>query len=126
CADPNGVACENSTTLRYWGANATCDSGSPQSVTIFASACNTLPNEFPGSGHYSAAPLQTVGGACAPSTQTSVETAAWTWQTQVCGGATIMEDADCSAGLDCTPLPDSPEAALCIWQEGEHECPAAF
>ena len=126
CADPNGVACENSTTLRYWGASTTCDSGTPQSVTIFASACNMLPSEFPGGGHYTATPLTTVGGACVPSSQASIEPASWTWLSQVCEGATILEEAGCAAGLDCAPLPDSPDAALCVWQEGEHECPTAF
>lgn len=126
CADPNGVACETSTTLRYWGDTATCDAGTPQVVTVFGSSCNTLPTEFPGGGHYSADPLAAVGGACAPSTETSVEPTSWSWQTQACRGATIIEDAGCAAGRECAPLPDDPDAALCIWQEGEHECPEAF
>ncbi len=126
CADPNGTACDNSTTLRYWADDASCDEGTPQAVTVFGSSCNTLPSEFPGNGHFSADPLAAVGGACAPSTEESIPPAGWTWRTQACEGAELLEDAACAEGRVCTPFPESPDAALCIWQEGEHECPEAF
>jgi hypothetical protein len=126
CASPNGTACDNSTTLRYWADDATCDDGTPQAVSVFTSSCNALPAEFPGDGHYSADPLAAVGGACAPSSEQSVEPTSWSFQTSACEGATIIEDAGCAEGRECAPLPDSADAALCIWQEGEHECPEVF
>ncbi|MCR9166513.1 MAG: hypothetical protein ACE37F_24205 [Nannocystaceae bacterium] len=126
CADPNGTACDNSTTLRYWADDATCGESIPQALTVFAATCNVLPTEFPGDGHYSADPLPAVGGACAPSGEQSVEPTTWSAATSACDGAAIIEDAGCAEGRACAPLPDSPEAALCIWQEGEHECPEAF
>lgn len=126
CGNANGTACDNSTTLRYWGDDATCGEGIAQTVTIFASSCNTLPAEFDGNGNYSATPLVAVGGACAPSTEETVEPAAWSWRSQACEGATIIEDAGCADGRVCAPVPESPDAAMCIWQAGEHECPDTF
>lgn len=126
CGDANGTACENSTTLRYWGDDATCDEGIAQAVTIFASSCNTLPTEFDGNGNYSADPLTAVGGACAPNTEEALEPAVWSWQTQACDGASLIEDAGCADDRVCAPLPESDDAAMCIWQAGEHECPDTF
>lgn len=126
CGDANGTACDNSTTLRFWGDDATCGEGIAQVVTIFASGCNALPTEFAGNGNYSAAPLTVVGGACAPSTEEAIEPALWAWQSQACGGGTIIEDAGCADERVCAPLPESRDAAMCIWQAGEHECPDAF
>ncbi len=126
CGSANGTACDNSTTLRYWGDDATCDEGIAQAVTIFASSCNTLPAAFDGNGNYSATPLTAVGGACAPSTEEVLEPATWSWQSQACDGATIIEDAGCADDRVCAPFPESPDAAMCIWQAGEHECPDAF
>ncbi len=126
CGNANGTACENSTSLRYWGDDATCGEGIAQVVTIFASACNTLPAQFDGNGNYSAEPLTAVGGACAPSTGETLEPATWSWQSQACDGATIIQDAGCADNRVCAPLPESPDAAMCIWQAGEHECPDPF
>lgn len=126
CGDANGTACDNSTTLRHWGDDATCGEGVAQAVTIFASSCNTLPAEFDGNGNYSATPLIAVGGACAPTTDETLEPASWSWQSQACDGATIIEDAGCADDRVCAPLPESPDAAMCIWQAGEHECPDTF
>ncbi len=125
CGPANGVACDNSTTLRYWADDATCSDTFPQAVSIFASACNSVPN-FPGNGHYTAEPLPAVGGACAPSTQTAVEAAIWSTLSSACSGGTIIDDAGCAQGRICAPVPESEDAALCIWQEGEHECPDDF
>lgn len=126
CGDANGTACDNSTTLRYWGDDATCDQGIAQAVTVFASSCNTLPAEFDGNGNYSATPVIAVGGACAPSTEETLEPAVWSWQSQACDGATIIEDAGCADDRVCAPVPESRDAAMCIWQAGEHECPDTF
>jgi len=126
CADPNGTACDTSTTMRYWADDASCGEGTPQALTIFAGSCNTLPSEFPGNGHYTAEPLEAVGGACAPSTTEQVEPAAWEWQTRACDGAEFIDDAGCADGRVCAPMPESPDAMLCVWQAGDHECPDVF
>lgn len=125
CGDANGVACQGSTTLRYWADDNTCGTGVPQTVGIFTGACNSVP-DLPGNGHYTADPVVAVGGACPPTTDSTVEPAAWTWHTQACDGAEVIEDAGCADGRACTPLPESEEATLCIWQEGEHACPDGF
>ena len=126
CGDANGTACDNSTTLRFWGDDATCDEGIAQAVTIFALSCNTLLAEFASNGNYSADPLVVVGGACVPSTEETLEPALWSWQSQACEGATIIQDAGCADDRVCAPLPESRDAAMCIWQAGEHECPELF
>lgn len=126
CGDANGAACDNSTTLRFWGDDATCGEGTAQAVTIFALSCNTLLAEFSGNGNYSADPLVAVGGACAPSTEETLEPALWSWQSQACEGATTIRDAGCAEDRVCAPLPESRDAAMCIWQAGEHECPDTF
>ncbi len=125
CGPANGSACDSSTTLRYWADDATCSETTPQAVTIFGSACNALP-DFEGNGHYTVEPLPAVGGACAPTTESVVEPAAWADVSVACGGGSVIEDAGCAEGRVCAPLPESEDAALCIWQDGEHACPDDF
>ncbi|MEM6296632.1 MAG: hypothetical protein AAGA54_35525 [Myxococcota bacterium] len=126
CGNANGAACDTSTTLRFWGTDGGCSEGVPQAINIFAASCNQLPSELPGNGSYTVEPILAVGGACPPTTETVVEPAQWTSNVTACSGGTVIEDAGCAEGRSCTPLPESTDAPLCIWQEGEHECPPAF
>ncbi len=123
CGSANASACETSTTLRYWADDATCDADIPQTITVFAASCTPLP-DFPGSANYTAEPLQAVGGACQAASDEVVVPAVWNTEVTACGGAELLEG--CAEGRVCTPVPEAQDAALCIWREGEHECPDDF
>lgn len=125
CSDANAALCDNSTTLRFYGDDDSCEDNVPQAVTIFAGSCTTLPAEFEGSSFYTAQPVPSVGGACQPSSDFSVEPATFGTRVSVCGGAEVIEDAGCADERECAPLPDE-DATACIWRDGEHACPDGF
>jgi hypothetical protein len=67
-------------------------------------------------------PIPVVSGTCPPSTIEAIEPATFSRRVLACGGATL--GGGCASGDVC--VPPAVEGGVCVWQEGEHECPADF
>ncbi|MCB9748869.1 MAG: hypothetical protein H6713_02555 [Myxococcales bacterium] len=61
-----------------------------------------------------------VEGDCAPEVTSALDDAAFTTRWTACGGATVSA---CGDGVCAPTLPDGYDR-LCVYQEGEHACPA--
>lgn len=123
CGDAVGSTCALSTTLHYWGADATCSQTTPQNLQVFTTICNVLGATFPANAHWTADPVEIEGGACNPIASVAVPEAVFTKTATACTGTnTVPGCAD--EDEVCTPtLTDEP---LCVWQSGDLDCPADF
>lgn len=124
CGDASGTACAPSTTLRYYGTDATCSSA-PLSAEIFTTACNLLPAIFPTNAHWVLDPVLVEGGACEPLATVDVVPPAFATTATVCSGAELL-DVGCDADNSEVCAPRIGDEQLCIWQDGEQRCPAGF
>jgi hypothetical protein len=124
CGPAVDAQCESSATLRYHDESATCSDPAPQSITLF-SGCNNLSLSYPGQRNWQLEPVETTGGSCAPSADVIKDDATFENRVLACTGATLLDG--CASGNVCTPRPPEDfDAGLCIWQEGEHECPSPY
>jgi predicted small lipoprotein YifL len=121
CNEPTGSECDNSATVRYWGASDTCDEGASTQVTVFAGVCTNLPSSFPGGNNWQIDLVAATGGTCSREELEVVEDAAWAQQVVTCGGAEQI--GGCASGRTCTPQPEAEDVPICVWRIGEHECP---
>ncbi|MCA9716381.1 MAG: hypothetical protein KC468_17040 [Myxococcales bacterium] len=87
-------------------------------VSIVNQACKAWNGESDGGWRVDAAPAL---GDCAPVVTSALETPEFTQRWSACGGATY---GTCDGGQLCVPaLPDGFDR-LCVYQEGDVECPA--
>ncbi|MBX7083988.1 MAG: hypothetical protein K1X88_32570 [Nannocystaceae bacterium] len=121
CGDPIGASCALSTTIHFWGTDASCSEGSPQNIEVFTTICNVIPT-LPANAHFTADPVAIEGGMCSPIASQQLPPASFAATGTACGGAELLDG--CAEGELCAPLADA--EALCVWQAGDVECPADF
>lgn len=122
CDEPTGTAC-GSLTLELHGTDSSCIGAPDDTFTILGGACNNLPNE-PSGQYWEVADPGLSSGSCTPMDSTAVPPAGWSQTSTVCGGAAI-EDGECAGAETCVATPpEGFESRLCVWQEGDLECPA--
>ena len=125
CGPVADADCESTVTLRYHASQSDCTASSPTIVQVNAGVCAPLATTFSGFGYWSVDPVESVGGSCTPSAEVSMEDAVFENRVLACGGAELL--GGCAEGNVCAPLPpDDFTAGLCIWQEGDHDCPSTF
>ncbi len=121
CGEPTGVGCAP-LTLELHGADSSCIGAPDDTFTIVGSACNNLPNE-PSGQYWEVADPGLSSGSCTPMDSTAVPPAGFSQTSTVCGGAAIGE-GECVGTETCVAAPpEGFESRLCVWQEGDLECP---
>jgi hypothetical protein len=123
CGAPNGTTCALATTLHYWGTDPTCSNGTPlQSYNLFTTVCNDLNAVLPANSYFQVEPVEVDGGSCAPQQTAVVEPPIYAELASTCGSAEVLEG--CEGGDVCAPRASG--ESLCVWQDGDSECPAGF
>jgi hypothetical protein len=120
CAEATDVSCE-SWVVEH---DVTLGCPTPDESFDFLGICLNAPSEP--QGHYwRADPAASSGGSCEASGTTDVSPAAFAGRTTLCAYAGPQDG--CGPGQRCAPIPVAPfESAICVWQEGDLECPAAL
>jgi hypothetical protein len=125
CGPAVDASCEASATLRFHDTSSTCSNPAPQSVTVFSGTCNNLSLSYPGSRYWQLEPVETVGGTCDPSREMVKDDPVFETRFTTCGGAELL--GGCAEGNVCAPRPPEDfDTALCIWQQGDHDCPSTY
>lgn len=118
CAAPVGAGC-SSVTLRR-SVESDC---SPVTATweVLVDACLDIPAQL---GAYWQAPTPDVdSGSCVAVPTVTPTDAAFAERLTLCGLSAYGPEV-CDDGSACVPLPTAPlDGRICIWQDGEHECP---
>jgi hypothetical protein len=121
---PDDVACEVDANLSYWNSNA-CSGAADGSITVTDGVVIGNPPWIPDTlGMWRINwSTQSLAGSCEPNFSESIPEAAFATRVTACG---LSEDiGTCDGGEPCTPRPaDSASGEVCIFQDGEHECPA--
>ena len=85
---------------------------------VFTAVNQSLPSRF----RLDVQSLAASGGECTPITTGSIPDAGFSERVDLCAPAELEPGCDDTV---CVPKPAPPfEAGVCIWQEGNHECPA--
>lgn len=123
CGDATAVSCANP-TLDYYGSTASCGGAPLDDFSILANgACNNLP-DAPSGQYWEVADPGLSGGECEPNESVTVPTAGFSQTSTVCGGA-APGGGECMGAETCVAAPPEEfESRLCVWQEGDLECPA--
>lgn len=123
CGEANGTTCALATTVHYWGTDPTCSNGTPlQSYNLFTTVCNDLGATLPANSYFQVEPVEVDGGSCAPQQTAVVGPAVYGELASTCGGAELLEG--CEGGDVCAPRATG--ESLCVWQDGDTDCPAGF
>lgn len=121
CGAADDVECESSTHLQNYGTDDACVDATPLSFEVFATACNIFPAIYPGFTRWTLDPVLVQGGACEPGVVIETTEPVFATALTACGGAETIEG--CQPDHVCTPHSGD---ELCIWQEGDARCPAAY
>lgn len=71
--------------------------------------------------------LSKATGSCgAPTVTKTIPTPTWATKVRVCGGAQDAVPGACGQDAICAPPAASPYGNVCIYQKGDHACPAEF
>lgn len=124
CEDPVGVICDSSMALRVFEGDPTC-SGTGTTTQIFSGICNNFGEIVAANRYWLTEPLEASGGSCEPSSSLQKSEPYFETRVTVCSGAETFPGG-CATNRVCAPRPEQADAPLCVWQAGEHECPAAY
>lgn len=130
CGSPHGGGCSGSAELGLYPViNSQHPSSNQQSCHtssgtvdlangVFTAVNQSLPSRF----LLDVQTLAASGGECTPITTGSIPEAGFSERIDLCTPAELEPGCE---GTVCVPKPAPPfDAGVCIWQEGEHECPA--
>jgi len=126
CGPALDTECEQSTTLIDYGTAENCDGPELDTINLVNQQCTSA--TLQAGSYMRMEPIELLdAGFCNGTGSTELPTPQFDQRVTACEAelsAAFACDAD--AGLGCLEqLPQSPLAPqLCIWQEGEHECPA--
>ena len=125
CGDATDVICDQTGTLVNFGAPEDCSGAEVDSTNIINGGCVAAP--IAAGHHMRLEPVEILDtGMCDPIASMELEEPSFATRVMACT-TPLMEGFACDdmPGLGClaeaieAPLSDR----LCIWQEGEHECP---
>lgn len=122
CAPSQDAACETQVQVTSYQSDSACGLSS-SSFLAAAGVCASVP-AAPAGTQYRVAPLEVVSGSCEPVDTMQLEEAAFERAFVACGGAELL-DQGCAENTVCAPRP-ADASPLCVWQEGEHECPETY
>ena len=126
---PVDVTCAPTAELLIYGEGG-CAGDADLTVEVSTTACNPIEGPFPASlddagaattleqDFFSIAPVLVTGGTC--DGEASFNEGGFGGSVQLCGPS--AEPSMCDEGGPC--IQDG--SNVCIWQEGEHECPEAY
>ncbi|MEX1364689.1 MAG: hypothetical protein AB1Z98_16295 [Nannocystaceae bacterium] len=116
-----GVECGGAQVRRHGVSGCL---GAPTNTANLIPGCNDFPGTWSvasGSFFYQAPTV--IAGSCTPQSTVDVQPATYLDRHLVCGGT--FEQGACAGGELCVPPPGGELAPQwCVWQDGEHECPA--
>lgn len=121
CGTLMGGACGNAQVRRYSAAGCV---GTPTNTLNPVAGCNNFPGTWSvaSGSFYFQAPSFTAG-SCDAESSVELEPATYVSRHRVCQGS--FEQMTCASGELCMPSPGGDFAPQwCVWQDGEHECPA--
>jgi hypothetical protein len=123
CGEPSGVNCA-AISLELHGSDSSCIGAPDDTFTISASgACNNGPASS-GGRYWEVADPGISGGECSVMDSVRVPAAGFGETSTVCTGASV-DGGECAGSDTCVPVPPKGfEPRLCIWQQGDVECPA--
>lgn len=124
CGEPSGVNCAN-LTLEFHDGSSSCAGSADDEYSIGAlGACSAGPNIVQSNRYFEVEDPGVTGGSCTPMDSVQVPAAGFSQTSTVCGGV-VAADGTCEVGEACLPVPpDGFESRICVWQEGDQECPA--
>jgi hypothetical protein len=121
CTPPADAHCDGGTVI-YNSTSATCDM--PTTNFAISDGCAEFNGEFFSIRffEFDATGVQVFGSDCDAVAQENIPPATHQSAVLACGGAS--EAGTCATGV-CVPEPAAPfQDRLCIWQDGDVECPA--
>jgi hypothetical protein len=119
CGPPFGLGCANA-QVEYHGNDAGCGTAD-QSWFVVNDVCNSAVGGQ-SSDYWQIEPPDVDAGSCSPSGSATFPDVSWTSEVRTCLGRFGSEG--CEEGSLCMRVPDLPfEHELCIWNEGDPECP---
>jgi hypothetical protein len=116
--EPADVTCPEHLMLSFHGDDAAC--GSPGVTYPVSTSCNSGP--LGQVGHWLAPFVQIEGGSCTPMPTVGVPPPRFYTRWTMCGGEPLA--GTCAGDELCLPSPAPFEERLCVWSDGEHECPS--
>jgi hypothetical protein len=123
CGAAAGTTCALATTLHYWGTDPTCSNGTPVgSYNLFTTVCNDLNAVLPANTYFQVEPVLVDGGSCTAEQTMSLDPPVFVKTSSTCGGAELLEG--CEGGEVCAPRANGD--AMCVWQDGDADCPEGF
>lgn len=122
CGEAKGASCAP-LTLELHGTDSSCSGAPDDTFTIVGTSCNNGPDALSGR-YWEVTDPGVSSGSCAPIDSVQVSSAGFSHTSTVCGGAAVG-DGECVGAQTCvTAPPEGFESRLCVWQEGDLECPA--
>ena len=123
CGEASGANCAP-LTLELHGTDSSCIGAPDDTFSISASgACNSGPASSAGR-YWEVGDPGISGGECSPIDSVQVPAAGFSQTSTVCGGAS-EQTGECAGSDTCVATPpEGFESRLCVWQEGDLECPA--
>lgn len=116
--EPAAITCPETVLLSFHGNDAGCDSAE---VTYpIGTGCNSGP--LGQVGYWSAPLVDVEDGSCTPMPIVGVPPPRFYTRWTLCGGAPVA--GACDGDSLCVPAPAPFEERLCVWSEGEHDCPS--
>jgi len=119
CAcEPTEIVCPTHVLLTPHGDDEDCESpGTGYNITT---VCNSGP--MGQNGYWHAAPVDVTSGECTPVSERTRTPAGFATRWTLCEGE--PSEGACGTDETCAPAPAPFEERLCIWSEGDHECPS--
>lgn len=123
CGDAQGaINCPNTSTLTQYDNNVVnCVVQTPGDVAQIVEGCNDIPFYDDAAFRLIVPELNLAGVTCDP--EESVVVPAAQWASQVAGCGLAMAPEACDEG-SCVPAPSDESSRVCVWSEGDQECPA--
>ncbi|HWB80325.1 MAG TPA: hypothetical protein VG755_35415 [Nannocystaceae bacterium] len=121
CTPPDDAHCDGGSVI-YNVSDATCNT--TDTIFTISDGCAEFGGEYFSVRYFEfdASDVQVFGSDCEPVAQENIPPATHQSLVLACGGAS--EAGTCATGV-CVPEPASPfQDRLCIWQDGDVECPA--
>lgn len=125
CGAPQGILCNQIGTLRSYGTAEACDGPVVDTTNLTNGVCTGV--SVPSSGFVRLEPVEVLNiGSCQASS--TVELPEPSFDTRVTGCEAEVQtgfSCDSAQAMGCLPKEAVAPATsrMCIWQEGEHECP---
>lgn len=122
CGEPQGTSCASTLDVSYGNTLLDCEAGTVPSVGPSCTVIDPVPVDTD-NRYWKAIPTGPSGGSCTPTLTPVLGAPSWETAYSGCEGGLSQEPCEDPEDLCMTPPTEPLAEAICIWQDGDVDCP---